>query len=77
MVFVFVELIFIPATEHASENLSRACWRPFWVESTLTLKGSRFHINSERLRRCAVNTNTDLGISSVFRGGALGHGPPF
>ena len=31
MVSVFVVLIFIPATEHASENLSRACWRPFWV----------------------------------------------
>ena len=35
MVSVFVELIFIPATEHASENLSRACWRPFWVESSM------------------------------------------
>ena len=36
MVSVFVVLIFIPATEHASENLSRACWRPFWVESSNT-----------------------------------------
>ena len=36
MVSVFVVLIFIPATEHASENLSRACWRPFWVESSST-----------------------------------------
>ena len=35
MVSVFVVLIFIPATEHASENLSRACWRPFWVESSI------------------------------------------
>ena len=33
MISVFVVLIFILATEHASENLSRACWRPFWVES--------------------------------------------
>ena len=36
MVFVFVVLIFIPATEHAFENLSRACWRPFWVKSSST-----------------------------------------
>ena len=34
MVSVFVVLILISATEHASENLSRACWRPFWVESS-------------------------------------------
>ena len=33
MVSVFV-LIFILATEHASENLSRACWIPFGVESS-------------------------------------------
>ena len=36
MVSVFVKLIFISATEHASENPSRACWRPFWVESSST-----------------------------------------
>ena len=36
MVSVFVVLIFIPATEHASENLSRACWRSFWVELSST-----------------------------------------
>ena len=36
MVSVFVVLIFIRATEHASENLSIACWRPFWVESSST-----------------------------------------
>ena len=49
MVSVFVELIFIPATEHASENLSRACWRPFWVESSST----RSYANN---RRCTVHS---------------------
>ena len=36
MVSLFVILIFIPATEHAFENLSRACWRPFWAETSST-----------------------------------------
>ena len=49
MVSVFVVLIFIPATEHASENLSRACWRPFWVESGNTR-------SSANNRRCAVHS---------------------
>ena len=49
MVSVFVVLIFIPATEHASENLSRACWRPFWVESSST----RLSANN---RRCTVHS---------------------
>ena len=38
MVSVFVVLIFVPAIEHTSENLSRACWRPFWVESSSRLQ---------------------------------------
>ena len=33
---VSIVLIFIPATEHASESLLRACWKPFWVESIST-----------------------------------------
>ena len=49
MVSVFVELIFIPATEHASENLSRACWRPFWVESSSTRSSANY-------RRCTVHS---------------------
>ena len=49
MVYVFVVLIFIPATEHASENLSRACWRPFWVESSST----RSSVNNTR---CTVHS---------------------
>ena len=49
MVYVFVVLIFIPATEHASENLSRACWRPFWVESSSTR-------SSANNRRCTVHS---------------------
>ena len=49
MVSVFVVLIFIPATEHASENLSRACWRPFWVESSSTR-------SSANNRRCTVHS---------------------
>ena len=49
MVCVFVELIFIPATEHASQNLSRACWRPFWVESSNTR-------SSANNRRCRVHS---------------------
>ena len=49
MVSVFVVLIFILATEHASENLSRACWRPFWVESSST----RLSANN---RRCTVHS---------------------
>ena len=36
MVSVFVVLIFISAREHAFESLSRACWRPLWVESSST-----------------------------------------
>ena len=48
MVSVFV-LIFIPATEHASANLSRACWRPFWVESSSTR-------SSANNRRCTVQS---------------------
>ena len=47
MVSVFVALIFILATEHASESLSRACSRPFWVESRST--GS-----TANNRRCTV-----------------------
>ena len=46
---VFVVLIFIPATEHASENLSRACWRLFWVESSSTR-------SSANNRRCTVQS---------------------
>ena len=49
MVSVFVALIFIPATEHASENLSRACWRPFWVESSSTR-------SSANNKRCTVHS---------------------
>ena len=49
MVSVFVELIFISAIEHASENLSRACWRPFWVESSSTR-------SSANNRRCTVHS---------------------
>ena len=49
MVSVFVVLIFIPATEHASENLSRACWRPFWVESSSTRSSANY-------RRCTVHS---------------------
>ena len=45
----FVVLIFIPAAEHASENLSRACWRPFWVESSSTR-------SSTNNRRCTVHS---------------------
>ena len=37
MVSVFLKLIFIQTTEHASENLLRACWRPFWIESRSTI----------------------------------------
>ena len=36
MVFVLVVLIFIPAAQHASENLSRDWWRSFWVKSIST-----------------------------------------
>ena len=49
MVSVFVVLIFIPATEHASENLSRACWIPFWVESSSTR-------SSANNKRCKVQS---------------------
>ena len=49
MVSVFVVLIFIPATEHASENLSRAYWKPFWVESSSTK-------SSANNRRCTVQS---------------------
>ena len=49
MVSAFVVLIFIPATEHASENLSRACWRPFWVESSCAR-------SSANNRRCTVHS---------------------
>ena len=48
-VSVFVELIFVPATEHAFENLLRACWRTFWVEPSSTrLSGNK--------RRCTVQS---------------------
>ena len=50
MVSVFVVLIFIPTTEHASENLSRACWIPFWVESSSTR-------SSANNRRCIVQSS--------------------
>ena len=49
MVSVLIVLIYISATEHASENLSRACWRPFWVESS----SSRSSANN---RRCTVHS---------------------
>ena len=49
MISVFVVLIFNPATEHASKNLSRACWRPFWVESSSTR-------SSANNRRCTVRS---------------------
>ena len=49
MVSVFVVLIFIPATEHTSVNLSRACWRPFWVESSSTR-------SSANNRRCTMHS---------------------
>ena len=49
MVSVFAALIFISATEHASENLSRACWRLFWVESSSTR-------SSANNRRCTVRS---------------------
>ena len=49
MISIFVVLIFIPATEHASENLSRACWRPFWVESSSTT-------SSVNNRRCTAQS---------------------
>ena len=49
MVSVIVVLIFITATEHVSENLSRACWRPFSVESSST----RSSANS---RLCTVHS---------------------
>ena len=44
MVSVFVVLIFIPATEHAFENLSRACWRPFWVTESSSTRSSANNI---------------------------------
>ena len=49
MVSVFVVLIFILATEDASENLSRACSIPFWVESSSTR-------SSANNRRCTVHS---------------------
>ena len=49
MVSIFVVLIFISATEHASGNLSRACWRPFWAKSSCT----RLSANS---RRCTLQS---------------------
>ena len=48
-VSVFVVLIFIPAIEHASKNLSRACWRPFWVGSSSTR-------SSANNRHCTVQS---------------------
>ena len=36
VVSVWVVLIFIPVKHHESENLSRAFWRSFWVESNST-----------------------------------------
>ena len=47
LVSVFVVLIFIPAAQQAFENLSRACWRPFWVESSSTK-------SSANNRRCTA-----------------------
>ena len=49
MVSVFIVLTFIPSTEHAYENLSRACRRPFWVESSSTR-------SSANNRRCTVHS---------------------
>ena len=49
MVSVFVVPTFISATEHASENLLKACWRPFWVESSSTR-------SSANNRRCTVQS---------------------
>ena len=60
MVSVFVALIFIPATEHAFENLPRACWRPFWVESSSTR-------SSANNRRCTVQSSIfTLPLDSLF-----------
>ena len=44
MVSVFVVLIFTTTTHHAFENLSRDCWRLFWVES----KSTRSFANNRR-----------------------------
>ena len=49
LVSVFAAQIFIPATQHASEYLSRACWRPFWVESSSTRSSANY-------RRCTVQS---------------------
>ena len=59
MVSVFVVLIFVPATEHASENLSRACWRPFWVES----RSTKLSANN---RRCMCNHRSFLRHKTHF-----------
>ena len=59
MVSVFVVLIFIPATGHAFKNLSRACWRSFWVDSSST----RSSVSS---RCCTVQSIFTVPQDSLF-----------